>query len=346
MKTIIVVLICLVQFTFADFFEIVIDPGHGGSDIGAPGVNGNDPPNEADFNLEIGEKVYNELSFTFPPFPHYYYTYITRIANTTLTSTARIRIINGLDPDPYNYTVFDPPADFFLSIHNNSSTDPNVWGTSVHIKDSQNWNHDPDPTTQRFKLAHQLASNWVSATNSTWFSAKFAYNSPHGVVGRNDIWQVTQTPSETITNVVECEFVSYSYVFYNILPNQIYQNDGAEGIETGFNYYIEFLWQPTYIKEQNEYLQHFRLSNNYPNPFNPITTIEFDLPTKQFVSFYIFNSLGQCIRTLANGERNAGKHIVKWDGTNGDGRSVGSGIYIYKLKTPNFMDTKKMILLR
>jgi hypothetical protein len=85
----------------------------------------------------------------------------------------------------------------------------------------------------------------------------------------------------------------------------------------------------------------FQLEQNFPNPFNPSTTIEFNLPQAEFVSLKVFNSLGQEIATIVNGPRQAGNYSIKWDAG-----LVPSGVYFYRLSAGNFVQTKKLLLLR
>ena len=91
----------------------------------------------------------------------------------------------------------------------------------------------------------------------------------------------------------------------------------------------------------------FSLYANYPNPFNPTTTISYRLPARSRVELAIYNLLGQQIRTLVNADQPVGEHQVQWDGRNDAGKQVSSGIYFYQLKAGNsFLETKKMVLLR
>lgn len=92
--------------------------------------------------------------------------------------------------------------------------------------------------------------------------------------------------------------------------------------------------------------EQFDLHQNYPNPFNPTTTIEFDLPQRGHVKLIIFNILGKEVVTLVERELSAGSHSVRWDGRDSDGATVASGIYLYNLLTGNFIDKKKMLLLK
>jgi len=90
----------------------------------------------------------------------------------------------------------------------------------------------------------------------------------------------------------------------------------------------------------------YALLQNYPNPFNPETNIEFNLPREQDVSLSVYNLLGQQIRTLVNARVEAGRHVAHWDGQNEYGVAVPSGVYFYRLYTPEFSQTNKMILVR
>jgi hypothetical protein len=88
------------------------------------------------------------------------------------------------------------------------------------------------------------------------------------------------------------------------------------------------------------------LSGNYPNPFNPSTTIRFDLAKKTQVSIEIFNLKGAKVRNLLNAELTAGTHRVLWNGRDDKGQMVGSGIYFYRMRAGDFTETKKMMLLK
>ncbi|MFA6307929.1 MAG: PKD domain-containing protein [Patescibacteria group bacterium] len=88
------------------------------------------------------------------------------------------------------------------------------------------------------------------------------------------------------------------------------------------------------------------LAENYPNPFNPSTTISYSLPTSQHVSLVVYNILGQTVTTLVDGMKEAGEHSVIWDGRNDHGSPVSSGMYFYRLTTTENSIVRKMILLK
>lgn len=88
------------------------------------------------------------------------------------------------------------------------------------------------------------------------------------------------------------------------------------------------------------------LNQNYPNPFNPTTTISYQLPEDGKVELAIYNLKGQKVKTLTNETLDSGNHTAVWNGRDDNNKSVSSGIYIYKMKTNDNEETKKMILLK
>lgn len=85
----------------------------------------------------------------------------------------------------------------------------------------------------------------------------------------------------------------------------------------------------------------YRLDQNYPNPFNPSTTIRYGLPTKSQVMLSVFNILGQHVATLVKESQDAGYHDVRFDGS-----GLSSGVYFYRLQAGDFIQTKRLLLLR
>ncbi|MEE9442945.1 MAG: T9SS type A sorting domain-containing protein [candidate division Zixibacteria bacterium] len=90
----------------------------------------------------------------------------------------------------------------------------------------------------------------------------------------------------------------------------------------------------------------YSLEQNFPNPFNASTTIEFSMRKKEFVSLTVFNLLGQQVMNLAEGEFLPGVYRVDWDGRNSTGRMSASGIYFYRIQTESYTNVKKMVFLK
>jgi hypothetical protein len=86
--------------------------------------------------------------------------------------------------------------------------------------------------------------------------------------------------------------------------------------------------------------------NCAPNPFNPATTIEFELPMSENIQLAIFDTHGRRIRVLVDETRSAGRHKVRWDGTDDTGRQVATGVYLCRMAAGAFSDTKRMTLIK
>ncbi len=93
-------------------------------------------------------------------------------------------------------------------------------------------------------------------------------------------------------------------------------------------------------------ISNFLLQQNFPNPFNPQTTITFEIPYTSNVSVVVYNTLGKKIKDLFKGNVSPGIHTLTWDGTSESGRRVTSGIYFVKLISDTFVEVKKMCLMR
>lgn len=88
------------------------------------------------------------------------------------------------------------------------------------------------------------------------------------------------------------------------------------------------------------------LAQNHPNPFNPATSITYDMARPGHVRIAIFDVSGRPIATLIDRQQEAGRHTISWDGTNGEGTAMSSGVYFYMMRTPAYAATRKMVLLR
>jgi hypothetical protein len=97
----------------------------------------------------------------------------------------------------------------------------------------------------------------------------------------------------------------------------------------------------TDVGDDEESPQEFSLSQNYPNPFNPATVIGYGLPLRSHVRLELFNPLGQSVALLVDGEKEAGYHSVTLES-----RALASGLYFYRLQAGDFVETKKLIILR
>ena len=90
----------------------------------------------------------------------------------------------------------------------------------------------------------------------------------------------------------------------------------------------------------------FNLAQNYPNPFNPSTSIRFSLPKESFVRIMVLDAAGKVVRQLVRDAKSAGTYLVRWDGRDENGSVVASGVYFYRLESPYYNRTMKMVLLK
>ena len=106
--------------------------------------------------------------------------------------------------------------------------------------------------------------------------------------------------------------------------------------------------QPTDVDETGDLglPKTFQLAQNYPNPFNPATTIEYSLPQRSDVVIEIFDILGRKVRQFVNETRSAGVYKVMWDGTDQSGNPVSTGIYFYRIQAGEFVESRKMLLIK
>jgi hypothetical protein len=96
------------------------------------------------------------------------------------------------------------------------------------------------------------------------------------------------------------------------------------------------------VEEKDNLPKDFALLQNYPNPFNPSTVIRFDLPKESKVTLKVYNALGQVVNTLVDGELlAAGRYEKQFNAMN-----LPSGVYFYRIETPGYTSTKKMILMK
>jgi len=103
---------------------------------------------------------------------------------------------------------------------------------------------------------------------------------------------------------------------------------------------------PVCISQDAETPKAYRLHPNYPNPFNAETTIAYDVAEPRQVRLAVYTLTGQLVRTLVDGEQPAGSYSVTWDGRDGTGRDVASGVYVCRLEARGHRTTRKMLLVR
>lgn len=151
--------------------------------------------------------------------------------------------------------------------------------------------------------------------------------------GRFELLEMTSATTHS-----EYLAVNGSYSFYVVA---IYAQGESEASQT-----ISFTYPIVPNDDPNTTPLVTKLGQNYPNPFNPTTSIAFDLAKGGIVKLSIFNLRGQLVKTLSNSHYSPGTYNLVWDGRDEHQRSVASGVYFYRLQTPDYSSTRKMLMLK
>ena len=100
------------------------------------------------------------------------------------------------------------------------------------------------------------------------------------------------------------------------------------------------------IENKGNLVERFSLNQNYPNPFNPTTTISYSIDKDSYVTISIFDISGKLITTVQNEYQTQGLHSISWNGSDYLGNKLGAGLYFYQVKSGDFSQTRKMVLLK
>lgn len=151
------------------------------------------------------------------------------------------------------------------------------------------------------------------------------------------------------TNIDESDEGSYPLTVTGILG----QYDSSSPYTSGYQIIprstADLVWSPNSIHSErnNGFIAEFKLYANFPNPFNPSTTLRFDVPrNSDNMELAVYNVVGQKVKTLFSGTAAQGAYTAEWDGTNQNGQNVPSGVYFSVLKSASFNQTIKMMLLK
>ncbi|SVA64269.1 uncharacterized protein METZ01_LOCUS117123 [marine metagenome] len=169
-----------------------------------------------------------------------------------------------------------------------------------------------------------------------------------GVYPAEEIYDTTSTSVQ----ITYQEFLENVFELFPMLPGatvkfSVVATDGIDTVKVTGDDRVVYVNRYAYLSIAVEGIPlEFALHENYPNPFNPTTTLRFDLPEVSDITLTIYNMLGQKVRTFDYQNTSAGYHSVTWDATNNLGQQVGAGVYLYQLQTKNFVKTRKMVLLK
>ena len=201
-----------------------------------------------------------------------------------------------------------------------------------------------------------LITDWISHIN---------LSPPTDLSGTSEPQSVKLTWQKPQPHLINGDLIGYK-VYRNgvaisgIVENEVYDDTSAVGFADN-TYVVRAVYEnpPGESIPSNEISVYFtseddhiipvvktELLSNFPNPFNPETIIRFNLANNSNVILDIYNIRGQRVHRLVNDRFDSGRHSVIWNGTDDNGRNVGSGVYFYRMQTETFSDVKKMMLLK
>lgn len=193
-----------------------------------------------------------------------------------------------------------------------------------------------------YSQSNQVLLTWITQTESNVFGYHVFRNTQNSLESSirisSNVIPAHNTSSENIYSFTDTQ-IEYDTEYYYWLQaiDLNGENDFHGPIHVLSGPIIE---TPTIIPVVNT------LKSAYPNPFNPITTIQFQLSEPQQVYIDIFNNKGQLIKQIYNSQADAGHHSVQWDGKDNEGKACSSGVYFYRMKAGRFVQSKKMMLMK
>lgn len=276
-------------------------------------------------------------------------------------------------------------VEFAGKVHGSvTSSDPDIDFSTVNVHNSQSWTIHPD-TTGSYALYLPVGSHGIKAEANGYNSpaivnVSLSLTNPESV---QDFYLGYFNPASDLgygvasgsiylswAAATEPEFVSTGFDVYrkvdagafelaqHVTQTQYSQVLGELG--TKYSFYVVATYVEGNSLPSNQIVYTYSsadednnnpalvtaLQNNYPNPFNPETTIRFSLKQAMPARLSIYNLKGQLVKTLVDGQLTEGMHNAVWNGKDNNNRSVASGVYFYRLKAGSYVSTRKMILTK
>jgi len=231
------------------------------------------------------------------------------------SNEAEVNLVNN---PPGDFLLLAPPQGALLAINLDNADDQAafMWEPSSDLVDN-------DPISYTISLTETTSGATVSFDTTT-----------NGVFIDYMVFVELLTMADTVENT------SFEWT--------VYANDGWDSTAAGNGPRAFTVDISNYLSaiENAGIPDEFALYNNYPNPFNPITNIKYDIPEVADVHLEIYNVAGQRIRTLVQSQQEPGRYKVQWAAKNDYGRPVASGMYIYRIRAGDFVSVKKLVLMK
>lgn len=220
----------------------------------------------------------------------------------------------------------------------------------VTMELQQNWGGSAWVNFSQQEYTYDGQGNETLFLNSNWSPA---------IAASPNTWVLVEADTSRYASGQLSEKVHYFPGSFSSLARDLYTYDGDTKETRVYQIYFAGIWSNS-EREVTLYGEYatavmidpdpipnvYQLSQNYPNPFNPSTTIQYSLFRGSAVRIRIYNLMGQTVRTLEDGYLPPGRYETTWDGTDASGRTVASGMYLYRIDTGTFSETRKMLLLK
>jgi len=195
----------------------------------------------------------------------------------------------------------------------------------------------------------------IAATDGKTWPNTFRWVGPEG--GEGPAGPNSPVPNGTVFAVIgkigengTPFVVGRNLIFKSNIEGELFLGNNDEIFWDNEGYFIGYVFKVkngvTVLNKPNNVIQDAQLYQNYPNPFNPVTSISFVTDKVENVEITIYDVLGRSVKSLKNETMSIGSHTVIWDGKNDMGNSMSSGTYYYQIKVGDFVQSKKMIMMK
>ena len=195
-------------------------------------------------------------------------------------------------------------------------------------------------------LADTYTLQWDASTDVDGDAINYLIYAKIGLYPTEEVEEITDTTFQLIYEEMKNTFEG-SPINGATVKFSVFATDGMDTVKISGDDRVLFINRYDYLSTESEIIPtEYALHDNFPNPFNPTTTLRFDLPEVSDITLTIYNMLGQKVKTFNYQNTSAGYHSVTWGATNDYGDPVGAGVYLYQLQTKDFVKTRKMVLLK
>jgi len=278
--------------------------------------------------------------------------YVTLVGATDPfeNTTSWIQIDQSTDP---NAVITPDSVTMYLKVKFTTTGTPTD-GDQIHVTVAT------DPAFLTNVNVYTVVSSPVGIIGEFYFGTNVSAGTPHPAIGYDSwfwekivvngdsvsIWAFAdgEAPADTAGYIFTTDNVAIGAGAPTFIIAAVTDDDSS-------SVHIDEIWYnetPTAmgISDDVPIASSYKLGQNYPNPFNPTTHIRFNIPETGLVNITIYDMLGRQVKTLINNTQDAGYRSIIWDATNDYGKSVSAGIYLYQIQAGEYMQTKKMVLLK